>query len=880
MRFTPGTQVGIYELVGELGTGGMGEVYRARDTTLRREVAIKFVNPTVCGDPAGLARLRREARALAALNHPHVATLHELAEFGGFCGLVMELVDGETLAERIARGRLPVSEAIRIAAQVAAALDAAHERGLIHRDLKPANIKITTDGTAKVLDFGIAKSETEEADAEHKAPETTLVTGTGVVLGTVSYMSPEQARGVAVDRRTDIWALGCVLFEMLTARRAFEGPTTTDTLVSVLEREPDWSLLPSNVPPNVRRLLRRCLDKEPRRRLRDAGDVRLELEDAATPTTAIEPAETTPAPRASRAALAAMLAIGLAAGAALTALLLRTEEPRAASELQFAVTLPPGETLGSTDFPALAISPDGRFIAYVAARGAITELVLRRLNELAGVPIPGSSNAISPFFSPDSQWIGFFADGLLKKVPVAGGPPITICPADSGFGGSWGSDDTIVFADATGSALSRVAAAGGTPSRATRLDADRGEFSHRWPELLPDGKTVLFTVGTVGEWDEAEIAAQALDSQRREVVIKGGTHPHYLSSGHLLYLHAGAIWIAPFDARQLKTTGPPTRVLDGVVGSVDGAAQFALSRSGTAVYVAADADSAGRRLVTIDGGDETPLAAPPRSYIAPRVSPNGRQVVVGIADRAEHVWLYDVSAGTLKQLTFDAANRVPIWTSDGRRVTFSSNRNGALNLFTVPVDGSGPPERLTTSENLQLPGSWSPDGNTLAFVEQRPGTGRDIFLLGRASQPIPWANSASEESAPRFSPDGRWIAYVSDASGRAEVFVRGPAAPPPGHQISKDGGMEPVWARDGSALLYRAAGRLMSVPIAGTDPSRMGPAREVFSTGMQPGTFDSANYDALSGTGRFVMIAGASSIPVTAGFRVIVNWNPFSAPSP
>ena len=881
MRFAPGTQLGTYELVSELGAGGMGEVYRARDTTLLREVAIKFVNPSLCADPDGLARLRNEARALAALNHPHVATLHELAEFEGFCGLVMELVDGETLAERITRGRLSISEALRIGAQIAAALEAAHDRGLIHRDLKPANIKLTSEGSAKVLDFGLAKAEVTGRDTNTEAPLTRLATGTGVVIGTAGYMSPEQARGAAVDRRTDVWALGCVLFEMITGRRAFDGPTATDTLVAILEREPDWALLPANTPPVIRRLLRRCLEKELRRRLRDVGDARLELEDAAIPTGSVEPVLGTSAPRRSfRWILGLTAVLGVAAVASALMLFFRADEPRVGGEVQFAVTLPAGERLGATDFPALAISPDGRFIAYVVTRGVTTQLVLRRLNELTAASIAGTSNATSPFFSPDSQWIGFFADGALKKVPLAGGPPITICAADSGFGGTWSVDDSIIFADATGSGLWRVASRGGSPSPATKLEAQRGEFSHRWPEVLPDGKTVLFTVGTVGEWDEAEIAAQALDGDRREIVIKGGTHPHYLASGHLLYLHAGAVWIAPFDLRQLKTTGPPARALEGVIASADGAGQFAVSPAGTIVYAPADAESSGRRLVTIDAGGETPLAAPPRSYIAPRVSPNGRQVVVGIADRAEHVWLYDLSAGTLKQLTFDGANRTPIWTADGERVTFSSNRNGPLNLFTVPIDGSRTPERLTTSEYLQIPGSWSPDGTTLAFVEQRPASGRDIWLLGSSSQPIPWANSAADESSPRFSPDGRVIAYVSDVSGRAEVYVRGRNAAVPGHLISTQGGMEPVWARDGRTLFYRASERIMSVAILGTEPLRIGPRGEAFAGPVQPGTFDTANYDVLTSTGRFVTVAGPASSPPAEGFRVVVNWNPFSGLSP
>lgn len=884
MRFAPGTQLGIYELIDELGAGGMGEVYRARDTTLRREVAIKFVNPSVCADPDGLARLRREARALASLNHPHVATLHELAEFEGFCGLVMELVGGETLAERIARGRLPAIEAARIGAQVAAALEAAHDRGIVHRDLKPANIKLTSEGSAKVLDFGLAKAEASRDDMATAGSHAPLATGTGVVVGTVSYMSPEQARGAEVDRRTDVWALGCVLFEMITGRRAFEGPTSTDTLVAVLEREPDWALLPPNTPPLIRRLLRRCLEKELRRRLRDVGDARLELEEAAAPGVSgfIEPVASSVPLRRSPYTLALLAILGLVAMGSLIALFWRNDEPRSATEIQFAVTLPAGERLGATDFPALAISPDGRFIAYVAERGGTTQLVLRRLNELHAAPIPGTTNAMSPFFSPDSQWIGFFADGALKKVPVAGGPPISICPADAGFGGTWTINDTIIFADATGSALSRVDAGGGSPSPATRLDAQRGEFSHRWPEVLPDGRTILFTVGTVGEWDEAEIVAQVLDSDRRETVLKGGTHPHYLPTGHLLYLHAGAVWIAPFDIRQLKTTGPPERALEGVTGSADGAGQFAVSPVGTVVYAPAEGEDSARRLATIDAGEETPLAAPARSYVGPRVAPNGRQVVIGIADRAEHIWVYDVSTSSLRQLTFDGANRAPIWTPDGQRVTFSSNRNGPLNLFTIAVDGSGTPERLTVSEHLQLPGSWSPDGRTLAFVEQRPGSGRDIWLLGPTREPIAWADSASDESAPRFSPDGQAIAYVADVSGRAEVYVRGISSAAPGQLISAAGGTEPVWARDGRTLFYRNAGRLMAVTITSTNPPRTGTGhpREVFSGSVQAGTFDSANYDVLSSAGRFIIVAGVSSAPPNSVFHVAVNWTPFLAPSP
>ncbi len=852
----------------------MGEVYRARDTTLHRDVAIKLVHPAFCHHPDSLLRLRREARALAALNHPNVATLHELAEFEGVCGLVMELVEGETLAEALARRRLAIGEVLRLGSQVAAALEAAHECGIVHRDLKPANIKITPDGVAKVLDFGLAKSEKDSSDALEAS---TLATASGTLLGTICYMSPEQARGATIDRRSDIWAFGCVLFEMLTGRRAFDGPSQSDVLVSILEREPDWSALPAKTPPPVERLLRRCIEKDVRRRLRDVGDARLELEDVLTPVAPGGlPAERVPATmtRGSWIRTTAALALGGAIGGALVAGLMWASSSPAAPQVQFSVTLPEGERLAATDFPALAISPDGRLVTYLVERGSSRQLSLRHLDAVGSVPLPGTSNAISPFFSPDSQWIAFFADGKLKKVPVAGGPPFTICDADAGLGGTWGSDGTIVFAPATGSALQRVSANGGTPARVTQLDAARGEFSHRWPEFLPDSTTILFTVGTVGEWDEAEIVAQSLETGQRTVVVKGGTHPHYLAGGYLAYAHAGAVWAAPFDRRRLAVTGPPARLLEGVAASVDGAAQFGVSRTGASVYLPSNLESSARRLVVVEGSDLTPLAAPAHGYVTPRISPDGRRVLVGIADDSEHTWVYDLTAGTLTQLTFDAANRSPIWTADGQRVTFASNRNGALNLFVGPADAGGPAERLTTSDYLQVPGSWSSDGSALAFVEHHPSTGRDIWLLRPGGERTPFANAAFDESAPRFSPNGRWIAYVSNETGQAEVYARPAAAASLPRKISTAGGLEPVWRRDGGALFYRARTGLMAVPVLDSASLRTGPARVVFEGAVEAGTFDAAGYDAMTGTDRFVMITSAPPKSTPTELRVILNWTP------
>ena len=470
--------------------------------------------------------------------------------------------------------------------------------------------------------------------------------------------------------------------------------------------------------------------------------------------------------------------------------------------MRFSITLPEEERVATTELGAVAMSPDGRSIVYVAGRPNTTQLMVRALDSGTARPLPGTFGAVSPFFSPDGEWLGFFADGKLKKAPVGGGTPIAICDAPDGLGGSWSGKGIIVFAAATGGALQQVSASGGTPTRATELDVSRGEFSHRWPEFLPDNETVLYTVGTVGEWSEAEIVAQTLGSGARTTVLKGGTNPRYLTSGHVAYAHDGAIWIASFDPRSRSISGTPVRALEGVSASVDGAAQFAVSRQGASVYLPSVQWSA-RRLVVVDATSQTPLAAPPHAYVTPRVSPDGKRVLLGVADRDEHLWSYDLSAGTLTQLTFEGASRAPTWSPDGQRVIFASNRNGALNLFALPAGGDGSTERLTTSESMQLPGSWSPDGNVLAFMEQHPSTGRDIWLLRRNGDRIAFLNSEADESAPRFSPDGRWIAYVSNESGQAEVYVRALNARL-SNRISSEGGSEPVWGLDGGTLYYRS----------------------------------------------------------------------------
>jgi Tol biopolymer transport system component len=873
-----GQRIGAFQLQELLGAGGMGEVYRARDTKLGRDVAIKILPRLFTSDPERLSRFEREARMLAALNHPHIGAIYGVEEAEGVRGLVLELVEGVTLADRLRRGPVPLAEALTVARQIADAVETAHEKGIIHRDLKPANVKITPDGVVKVLDFGLAKAAAGDGSTPDSSQSPTVTIGgtrDGIILGTAAYMSPEQARGRSLDKRTDIWSFGCVLYEMLGGRAAFAADTLSDTIVAILEREPNWSTLPATTPPHVTRLLRRCLDKDPKLRLRDIGEARIVLDGSATtPEDVKVPAERPFRRRAPWGLAAALLVIGSVLGSVL-ATGLRAPMRALSPSGHFLLPLPASERLAGLDFPAVAISPDGSLIAYVATLGGQTRLMLRPMNNLQATPLSGSVNAIAPFFSPDNRWIGFFADGQLKKISTSGGSPVIICDAAVGLGGSWGTDETIVFAASTGSGLSQVSANGGKPRLVTNLATDKGEFSHRWPELLPDGKTVLYTVGTLGNWDDAQIVAQSLATGQRSVLIQGGTNPHYLASGQILYARGGAILAVPFDSANLKLTGTPVQVLDNILESADGAAQVAVSPLGNAVYVIGGLGME-RRLVSVDrAGYPTPLAAPPKAYAAPRVSPDGRKLLVTIIDDAtENVWLYDFATGTLNPVTSTGDTRFPIWTPDGDRATFCSGDGGPANLFWARIAEPESPERLSSSDNIQLPGSWSPDGQMLAFVERQPTSGRDIWLLRMKDRTAhPFVSSPYDESAPRFSPDGRWMAFVSNESGRNEVYVSPLTDGARKQQVSNDGGAEPVWGHNGRELFYRSARKMMAVSVMLSDNIRIGKSQTLFEGSFEQGTIDTANYDITSDQKRFLMVAEGEGASAQSALHVLINWS-------
>jgi Tol biopolymer transport system component len=856
MTIAAGTKLGSYEITAAIGAGGMGEVYQAHDTKLGRDVAIKVLPEAFAHDAERLARFQREAKMLASLNHPNIATIYGLEQSNGTSYLVMELVAGETLAERIKReGTLPVEEALKVAIQIAEALEAAHEKGIIHRDLKPANVKLTPEGKVKVLDFGLAKAFAGDVADSNPSQSPTLsavATMQGVLLGTAAYMSPEQARGKAVDKRTDIWAFGCVLYELLTGKQAFAGDDITDILAAVVRAEPDWQALPSATPVKIRDLIRRCLRKDKTLRLQAAGDARIEIHEALT---APVPAEPVAAQRRNRerVAWAAAAALVLTSIAFAIGFVLRAPKPR---EPMQAVRLSAEIGVDAnlyTDYGAAAIlSPDSTRLAF-AATGSDRKrrIYVRLIDQLQATALSGTENAGDPFFSPDSQWIGFFADSKLKKISVQGGAAVTLCDAPSDRGGSWGDDGTIAFAPNNQVALSKVSSAGGMPQPLTTLDQQAGENTQRWPQVLPGGKAVLFTSNTVGGttagFEDSDIVVYSMASGQRKVVQRGGFYARYLPSGHVVYMHEGSLFAVPFDLKQLEVTGQPTPILEGVVTApIFGGAQFSFSDTGNLAYVAG---GSGRRNLSIywmdHEGKFTPLRETPGDYLNPAFSPDGKRLALDINEgKRRDIWVYESERGTLVRLTFAGeANGAPVWTPDGQRIVYSSlEKGGVYNLWWIRANGAGDAQRLTESKRPQFAASWRPDGKVLAFFQLNPSTSADIMTLPiegdeksgwTPGEPKPFVSSAFDERGPAFSPDGRWLAYQSNESGSLEVYVRPFPGPGGKWQISTGGGLLPKWSRNGKELFYRTLdSEIMAVTYTASGDSFRADKPQLWSPGQ------------------------------------------------
>ena len=901
MSLALGTRLGPYEITGQVGAGGMGEVFRARDTKLNRDVAIKVLPDSFASDSERLARFNREAQTLAALNHPHIAQIYGLEESAGVRALVMELVEGEDLSQRIARGAVPLDEALLIATQIAEALEAAHEQGIVHRDLKPANIKVTPDGVVKVLDFGLAKVAPVEALAGQAgvtaSPTITspaMMTGIGVILGTAAYMAPEQAKGRPADKRSDIWAFGCVLYEMLTGKRPFDGEDVSDTLANVLKIDPDWSALPSEIPPAIRTLLQSCLTKDRRRRVADISTALFVLEKTAVlaAPVSVAPGHRRPLWRGVAPAVAALVTSSVVGAGLWFAARARQETPPRLSRLQVTPSGTAALTINGTDRD-LAITPDGSRLIYVGSRGTPggaqtqggTRLFVRALDSLEPVAVfTGAPRG--PFVSPDGEWIGFIDGGVLKKVPMTGGPAVVVATTDAPtpLGATWGPDDTIIFATTNGATgLQQVAAAGGPTTVLTRPDGARGEADHLWPERLPGRRAVLFTITAVtGGLDAAQVAVLDMETGKYTVLVRGGSHAHYVTSGHLVYATAGTLRAVPFDLTRLETRGTPVPIERNVVTTANGAVDAVVAGDGTLAYVAGDAVAQPTRtLVWVDRkGSETPIMAPPRGYTQPRLSPDGTRVAVFAADQALDLWMFDLGRTTFTSVTSSqGVDFFPVWTPNGQRLIFSSQRTGPGNLFWQTADRAGAAERLTESPNIQRPTAVSPDGGLLIFTETVATTGEDVMqlTLDGAHSVTPLVQTAFTERNGVISPDGRWLAYESNDSSQFEIFVVPfPEVSGGRWPVSTAGGTRPLWARSGQELFYVSpTGAVMRVGVergpswVATKPTLV--VREgYFTIPPNPGR----TYDISADGQRFLMIkeAGAGGAAAPASLIVVQHW--------
>jgi len=875
MAIFPGQRLGPHEILSAIGAGGMGEVYKARDTRLDRIVAIKVL-PAHLADRADLReRFEREARTIASLNHPHICTLYDIGHQDGTDFLVMEYLEGETLAQRLLKGPLPLEQVMQYAVEIADALDKAHRKGITHRDLKPGNIMVSKAGT-KLLDFGLAKLRQEAAPPVRFSELPTAgpaVTAEGAILGTLQYMAPEQVEGKTdqIDARTDIFAFGVVVYEMATGKRAFAGQSQASVITAIMSSDPaPMSSLQPMTPPALDRVVRKCLAKEPDDRWQTARDLTDGLKWIAEGSSQAGAVVSPPPASKNWLKTGLWAAAGLAACAivALTVWILRPIAPKPVT--RFAISLPPGQRLG-TGGGAIAISPDGKRLVYAAGPSNLTtQLYIRALDGLETRPIPGTEGqggvGLNPFFSPDGQWLGFSAGGELKKVSLTGGAPVNLADINQGgFRASWGSQGMIGFASGNAGPIQQVSDTGGTPRPLTHLE--KGESGHRWPEFLPGGKGVLFAVVSTGA--PTKLVAQSLTTGERRDLIQSGNFPRYAPSGHLVYVQGANLMAAPFDPQRLAITGAAVPVIEGVPPG-----QYSFSSNGSLVYIPGSALLAQLKLVWVDRkGAEQPVPAPAHNYVLPRVSPDGKRVAAGIEEADSQIWLYDLGRDTLTRLTFEGGDNIdPLWTPDGKRIVFKGAQN---QLLWQPADGSVGAEALTSSKlaGNNVPGSWSPDGRVLAFMEINPDTGFDVYTLPlKDRKPQPFVHTPANETAPRFSPDGHFIAYASNESGRFEIYVRPYPGPGGKWQISTEGGTEPAWNPKGRELFYRSGNKMIAVDITTQATFSAGKPRMLFEGAyvLSPRSFP--DYDVSPDGQRFLMLKASEQAQAPAQINVVLNW--------
>jgi serine/threonine-protein kinase len=887
MSSLSGRRIGAFDIGPLIGAGGMGEVYRGRDTKLHRDVAIKVLLAAVASDGERLARFNREAQVLASLNHPNIAHIHGVADGETGPLLILEYVGGPTLADRIASGPIALDEAIAIAKQIADALEAAHERGIVHRDLKPANIKVDDQGTVKVLDFGLAKAidqgsgigDQGSASADNSPTITTpAMTQAGLILGTAAYMSPEQAKGRVVDKRTDVWAFGCVLYEMLTGRRAFDGEDVTDTIAAIVRGEPDWTKLPAGTPQRIRLLLKRCVEKDRRTRISDIGVARFLLDETADTVTGAP--EVTAGSRSRLAMAVGGALVGAALVAAAWAFMPRPPTP-APMPTRFVLTAPgEAELLPQGNDKDIAIAPDGSFVVYRSGDPAtmLSRLMIRSMDEAEPRELPGSEGARGPFVSPDGQFVGFLSGLQLKKVSVAGGGSTVICRVGTVLRGAhWGDDGFIVYTASDNAGVMRVPASGGDPK--TFLPQPEGEIFGS-PHVLPGGKIVLLAVTNLRSGAGPRIDAIDIATGARQTVLTAGSDPAYVAPGYLLFgvtsnaveavaRARGSLRMVRFDAVRLETSGDPVTLIEPIAVSPVGALNYSVSRGGDFVYVPGTnlGQSVRRRsLVWVDRqGKETPLPAEQRSYAVARISPDGTRIALDVRDQSNDIWVWDIARQTMSLLSRDPGQDLsPMWTPDSKKIIWGSTRHGGNpNLFSQAADGSGAAERLTTYAGNQFPTSITPDGKTVLLFGAAGQTQMDIFTVrldGADRAPQPLINTPAFDFDAELSPDGKWIAYHSNDSGEFQVYVRPyPNVNDSRTQISTTGGSRAAWARSGKELFYLDKdGFLTVVPVQPGPVFTAGAPARLFNTKYYAGQsvlgLDLRGYDVTADGQRFLMI--------------------------
>jgi serine/threonine protein kinase/Tol biopolymer transport system component len=890
MPLSVGSRIGAYEITGALGSGGMGEVYRARDTTLHREVALKVLPEAFASDPDRLARFEREAHLLASLNHANIAAIYGLEhgpvaafaadaasapkEAGHYVrALVLELVEGPTLADRIVNGPIPLDEALPIARQIADALDAAHEQGVIHRDLKPSNIKVRPDGTVKVLDFGLAKALEPGAASGQLSQSPTItspaMTRAGMVLGTAAYMSPEQARGRVADTRSDVWAFGCVLFEMLTGGRTFEGDEISDTMAAVLRADPAWSRLPVDTPSSIRRLLRRSLEKDPKRRLAHIRDARLEIDEGLTESPTAVPVPQSRSSNRERIAWGLAILSVVVALSALFVISRQRAQPSMSQASQFSLLPPEGTVL--TGATTLAVSREGRLLAFTAASpGGPSRLWVRPIDSLAARPLDGTDWAMSPFWSPDGKSIGFFAEGRLKRVDAAGGTVQSLADVSYPLGGTWNEEGVMLFAPGFGQPIMRIAAGGGTATPVTKVGKDLLEV-HASPAFLPDNRHFLFSLSH-GPYDH-DVSVGSLDNEEPTRLVHSEAGATYVQPGYLLYVLNDRLVAQPFDAAQRTLSGEAVPVHESAV--VVGGAPFSSSDTGTLIY---RRSTSAQGLVTwVDrSGKGRAAAAPAGVYDAPALSPDGKRLTFARSSpTGQDVWVHELERGITSRLTFQPPlNNVPIWSPDGRTITFATVRSGGLDIYQRPSNGAGTDQELVrlSGQAIVFPSDWSRDGRFLMYYRTNAKTQLDTWILplDGARQPFPLLESNFNESQGQFSPDGNWIAYVSDESGEPQVYVQSFPKQTARVQISPGGGTQPRWRRDGRELFYVAGdGTLMAVPVRTTGSFEAQAPRPLFTTRLQR-TALRQSYDVSADGQRFLLYETAEGAAPT--LTVVLNW--------